>query len=97
MRMPRSLLLLLVSGLALLSSGCFTTPLQDPRYLPGEEHDEWRSFFLWGLVGEAEVNVREFCPNGEVYEVAMGTNGGTWLVSSVTVGIYSPQKIYVTW
>ena len=95
MRVPRSLHFL-CAVIALCSSGCFTTSLQDARYLPGEEHDEWRSFFVWGLAGEAEIDVKQFCPSGQVSEVAVGTNGGTWIVSLLTLGIYSPEKIYVT-
>ena len=95
MRIPRTLILA-AACLTLSSSGCFTTALRDARVRPGEEHDEWRSFFFWGLAGHAEVDVREYCPAGEVHEVAIGTNGGTWVVSSLTLGIYSPEKIYVT-
>jgi hypothetical protein len=92
--MSRTLLALLAC-FALLSTGCFTTSLRDARMTPGEKHDEWRPFFFWGLAGHAEIDVKEFCP-GDVYEVAMGTNGGTWFVSAITLGIYSPEKIFVT-
>jgi hypothetical protein len=90
---------LLTRGLAAaffsLLTGCFSTYLHDARFEPGPRHDEWRSFFFWGLAGHAEIDVHEFCP-GEVREVAVGTNFGTWAVSFITLGIYSPQKIYVT-
>jgi hypothetical protein len=76
--------------------GCFTYTFRDKRFEAGEKHDEWRSFFLFGIVGESEVNVSEFCPNGDAAEVAVGTNGGTWLVSWLTLGIYTPDKVYVT-
>lgn len=88
-------LLLAAMCLALLANGCFTTSLRDARMTPGEKHDEWRSFFLYGMAGHAEVDVKEYCP-GDVYEVAMGTNFGTWFVSIITLGIYSPEKIFVT-
>jgi Bor protein len=78
-----------------MATGCFTTALHDARVTPGEKHDKWRSFFLWGLAGKAEIDVREFC-SGDVYEVATGTNFGTWIVSGLTLGIYSPEKIYIT-
>jgi hypothetical protein len=86
-----------IAGLLLtLLPGCFTFTFRDKRFEPGEEHDEWRSFFLFGIVGESEVNVSEFCPSGDAAEVAVGTNGATWLVSSLTFGIYTPSKVYVT-
>jgi hypothetical protein len=87
--------LALTCALALASSGCFTTSLRDVRTTPGEKHDEWRSFFFWGLAGHAEVDVKDYCP-GDAYEIAFGPNAGTWIVSMVTLGIYSPQKVYVT-
>lgn len=81
--------------LAAALPGCFTYIFQDKRYKAGEVQDQWRSFFLFGLIGEAEVNVEDFCPDGEAAEVAVGSNGATWLVSWLTMGIYTPNKIYV--
>jgi hypothetical protein len=86
-----------IAGLLLTTlPGCFTFTFRDKRFEPGEEHEEWRSFFLFGIVGEGEVNVSEFCPNGDAAEVAVGTNGATWFVSWLTLGIYTPDKVYVT-
>lgn len=89
--MRRLLGLLLVPLLA----GCFQTTFVNPSVSPGEEHDPWTHFFLWGLVGEAEMDVRELC-SGDVYSVGFGQNFGTYMVSLVTLGIYTPRKIYVT-
>jgi Bor protein len=60
----------------------------------GEEHDQWASFFLFGIVGHYELDVREFC-QGEVAEITSGTNFLTWLVSTLTLGIYSPRKVNI--
>ena len=92
----RSFLFAMTACFALLSSGCFTTALRDTRVSPGEKHDEWRPFFFWGLAGHAEIDVKEYCTNGDVYEVAMGTNFGTWIVTGLTLGIFAPEKIFVT-
>lgn len=81
--------------LAVALPGCFTYTFQDKRYKAGEVQDQWRNFFLFGIIGEAEVNVTDFCPGGEAAEVAVGSNGATWLVSWLTMGIYTPNKIYV--
>ncbi|WP_394846555.1 Bor family protein [Pendulispora brunnea] len=86
-----------VLALAWLSQGCFSTSLVNKNLTPGaEKHEEWNSFFFWGLAGEAEVNVAEICHQGEAWKIEEGTNGATWLVSLVTLGIYSPRKVYVT-
>jgi hypothetical protein len=84
-----------IASLALLSTGCFTTALRDTRLNPGERHDEWRPFFFWGLVGHAEIDVREFCKE-DAYEVAVGTNFGTWAVTGLTLGLFAPEKVFVT-
>jgi Bor protein len=88
--------LLAVVAMGLLSTGCYTTRLQDTSMTAGAKHDEWRSFFFWGLAGHAKVDVREYCEGGEVAEVSTGTNAGTAIVTGLTLGIYSPEKIYVT-
>jgi hypothetical protein len=89
--MRRLLALLLLP----LLSGCFQSTFVDPNLTPGEQHDPWTHFFLWGLVGEADIDVRELCP-GEVQSVGFGQNFGNWAVSVVTLGIYTPRKVYVT-
>jgi len=81
--------------IALLSAGCFQTTFVNPGVTPGEEHDPWVDFFVFGLAGEADIDVREFCP-GEVAMVGYGQNFGTWLVGLFTLGIYTPRKVYVT-
>jgi hypothetical protein len=85
-----------MGGMLLLSTGCFTTRLQDATVTPTEHYDEWRSFYFWGLTGEGNVDVRDFCHAADVHEVATGTSFATWVATALTFGIYSPQKIYVT-
>jgi hypothetical protein len=86
---------LLLCALAL--GGCFkATFIRDPEAVRGEEHDRWTSFFIFGLVGEQTLDVRQFCPDGRVAEVETSANFLTGLVSVVTLGIYTPRKVYVT-
>jgi hypothetical protein len=86
---------LLLCALAL--GGCYkATFIRDPQAVRGEEHDEWTSFFIFGLVGEQTLDVHQFCPDGRVAEVQTGANFLTGLVSLVTIGIYTPRKVYVT-
>jgi Bor protein len=75
--------------------GCgYTYHFRDSTAVRGEEHNEWASYFLFGIVGEYEVNVKDFCSNG-VYEIATGNNFLTWLVTSVTLGLYAPRKVNI--
>ncbi len=93
--LPRGLFLAFVLASTALLEGCgYTYHFQNGNAVPGEEHNEWASFFLFGTIGDYELDVREFCPNG-VYEITTGTNFLTWLVSGVTLGIYTPRKVNI--
>ena len=92
----RTLARALVAATMLGATGCFkATFISDPSVVRGEMHDEWTSFFVFGLVGTEHVDVREYC-RGAVAEVRTGANAGTVVVSVVTLGIYTPRKVYVT-
>jgi hypothetical protein len=83
-----------VLAAALALGGCGYTYHFETDLPRGEEHNEWASFFLFGLVGEYELDVRELCPQG-VAEIATGNDFLTWLVSTFTLGIYTPRKVNV--
>jgi len=85
----------LVASLLLGTNGCYKATFINPAVVPGETHEEWTDFFIVGLVGKEEFDVREFCP-GEAAKVATGGNFLTDLVTVVTLGIYAPRKVYVT-
>ena len=89
-----SRLLLLFTCVAALSGCGYTYHFRDTTLLRGEEHNEWASYFIFGIVGDYEVNVKEFCPNGAA-EIATGNNFATWLLRVVTIGIYSPRKVII--
>ncbi len=87
-----------IAGLVLLgaTSGCFSHRFINRSVMPGgETHRSWGSFFLWGIAGHQTVDTREDCGQGEVHEVVLGTNFFTWLVSSITIGLYSPRIVVV--
>jgi hypothetical protein len=76
--------------------GCYKASFyRDPSVVRGREHDEWSDFFVFGTVGKQDYDVSQFCP-AEVAEVRTGGNFATGLVSVVTIGIYTPRKVYVT-
>lgn len=78
-------------------SGCYkATFIRDAKAVRGEEHDQWTTFFLYGLIGTEEVDVKEFCPDGNAAVIRTGGNFGTGFVGAITFGIYTPRKVYVT-
>jgi hypothetical protein len=91
--MQRWLALLLLLGLA----GCYRASFYtDPKLVRGLEHDQWTDFFIFGLVGTEEIDVRSFCEGKPIAEVKTGANFATSFVSAITIGIYTPHKVYVT-
>ena len=80
---------------AIAMSGCYKATFYDAQTELAREHDRWTDFFIFGLVGTEDIDVSEFCPNGNVARVRTGGNVGTWLVSGITFGIYTPRKVYV--
>jgi hypothetical protein len=80
-----------------LTAGCYkATFYRDPQMTSGVAHEEWTDFFLFGLVGNEVVDVEKYCPANSVAMVRTGANLGTGLVGVVTLGIYTPHKVYVT-
>lgn len=51
---------------------------------------------MFGIVGTERVDVKKFCPTGDVALVRTGGNVGTGVVGALTIGIYTPRKVYVT-
>lgn len=80
---------------ALAAGGCKAT-FTDPRVPAGDEHTLWRSFFLGGLVGHAEVDVRDVCASGRAREVQTSEDVLTLGVTVITIGVYAPRRVYVT-
>ena len=81
----------------LASAGCYKVTFIDPSATAaGEEKEKWSSFFLWGLVGEEQIDARDFCPNGNIARVQTGGNFLTGLVGFITLGIYAPRRVLIT-
>jgi hypothetical protein len=79
---------------ALLATGCYTTRFQSNLAPGGAKFEEKGNFFLWGLVGEKEVDLKKMCPAGP----ARWQNQQTFvdgLIGTVTLGIYIPRTITV--
>jgi hypothetical protein len=87
----------LVLAIALTTTSCYkATFYPDPAVSKGETHEEWTDFFVFGLVGTEDFKVEHFCADGDVTMIRTGGNFATGLVSLLTIGIYTPHKIYVS-
>lgn len=83
-------------GSLLLLAGCYKATFHQAKSVArGEEQDTWTDFFIFGLVGTESFDVQEFCGGTKPAEVRTGGNFATGLVSMVTLGIYTPRKVYV--
>lgn len=87
----------LVAGLALSATACFKhsytvgtggNTSHDPAYT------KWHSHFLYGIIGEKDVAVREVCPsgNGTVKDEVSFVNG---LVGALIGIVYYPTTVEV--
>jgi hypothetical protein len=79
-----------------LDAGCFKATFDDRTQTPATYHVQWRHRFIGGLVGERDVDVHAFCPDGRVAQVRTGGSLLTSLATIFTLFIYSPRKVYVT-
>jgi hypothetical protein len=88
----------LVTGALLLStSGCYkATFYKNPSVVKGAEHEESTDFFVFGMVGTEQIDVKKFCANGDAAVIRTGGNVGTGVIGVLTIGIYTPRKVYVT-
>ena len=79
------------------TAGCYkATFYRDPQVTSGNHYEEWVNFYLFGLVGDEVIDVHKYCPPDGVAVVRTGANAGTGFVSIITLGIYTPRKVYVT-
>jgi hypothetical protein len=76
------------------ATGCYTVRFQSTLPPGGDMYEEKGHFFLWGLVGEKEVDLRKLCPAGP----SRWQNQQTFvdgLLGVVTLGIYIPRTVNV--
>ena len=94
----RGLAIALTTGALLLAtSGCYKAPFhKNASVVKGQEHEQWTDFFVFGMVGTEEIDVKQFCANGDAAVIRTGSNVATGVLSVLTIGIYTPRKVYVT-
>jgi hypothetical protein len=88
----RARLALAIAALAL--AGCQTVRFQAGRQPAPTHVQQDAHYFLWGLVGEARVDLDAACPNG-VAAFRVEARTGDYLLDVITLGIYSPRTISI--
>lgn len=79
-------------------TGCFKATVADARagdWEAAPRESRWESYYLWGLVGSNEEDIREICPGGQAVMVRQEAGFAAYLVRVVTLGIYSPRNLVV--
>lgn len=61
----------------------------------GAEQKQKANFYLFGLIGEEDIDLNQVCPNG-VARVQNVTNVGDCLLAGVTINIYTPRTVKVS-
>jgi hypothetical protein len=81
--------------LVLLGSGCAAS-FREPRIATGKANSIWASYYLFGLIGRPEIDVRDHCPSGRASAIETGADVVTVGASLLTLGIYTPRRVHVS-
>jgi hypothetical protein len=82
------------AALALSTGGCYAIHYESRLPPGGPQHEERVNYFLWGFVGEKDVDLDALCPQGvhAFRSEATITNG---LLFAITLGIWAPRTVVV--
>lgn len=56
--------------------------------------DTWEHFWIAGVIGHTEADIREICPAGDA-TIRVGQSFLNGLVAGLTAGIYTPTRLQV--
>lgn len=90
MRLTRLGLLLL--ALTVLG-GCHRVAYQSRLPAGGKVHERQLNYWVFGIVGEHEVDLDEVCPDGVAAYRSEATAFGLW--NFLTLGIFTPRTLYI--
>lgn len=97
MSVSKFLVLACVTG-ALLS-GCAKATIRPDggeRILTDRaDYDESEAFFLWGIAGSSDVNLKRVCGEKKVDQMQTQFSPGDTIVTLLTIGLYSPKTARV--
>lgn len=84
--------------LALAMAGCSTVTIRDKstNQLAGEPtYESSKAFFLWGLVGEHHIDVKDICGGKGAKQIQAQDTFVDSLLAVITLGIYMPRTAKV--
>jgi len=82
------------AAVLVLLSGCYTARYQTNLAPGGPKMEEKGHYYLWGLIGEKTVNLKQACPSG----ASRWMNQQSFvdgLLGVITIGIYIPRTIQI--
>jgi hypothetical protein len=94
-RRARALVMAVVVVASIAMGGCYKATFVRDVPPAGPVQSEWVRFYLFGLVGVHDLDVRDHCPDGSVRILRTGSSAGTAVVTVLTAGIYSPRKLWI--
>jgi Bor protein len=86
---------LVLLGLSLLPAGCVKATLSSQRFAERERHDVWLHRYLYGLVGQRELDTRRYCAHGAA-RLRVAETGSSLALSILTLGVYTPEVARIT-
>ena len=79
-----------------MASGCYNvTYISKTRMPAAVVQEEKMNFFIFGLVGEHDIQAGQRCPTG-VAKINTTQTGVNILLTIITLGIYSPRTAKIT-
>ncbi len=84
--------------LALVISGCSTVTInkQGRATLSSTPtYKESKHFFLFGLIGDHDVNIKDVCTSGQAEQMQTQETFLDGLLGAITLGIYTPRTAKV--
>ncbi|MGZ3722485.1 MAG: Bor family protein [Bdellovibrionales bacterium] len=85
-----------LTGIFLLMTGCSTVtmnPKGTAKLETNPTYEKSYPFFLFGLIGERDVYVKEACPNHPVKQIQTVDTFLDSFLGLVTIGIYTPRTV----
>ena len=86
---------LAIAALSCAPTGCFKATFEEPQSPYSERHEVWLDGYLFGLVGEGEVDTRFHCESGTT-SVGVYESTATWVLTALSLGVYTPRRAWVT-
>jgi hypothetical protein len=67
----------------------------DGKTATAEHSERWGHFFVYGMAGHAQFDVRDACRSGRAHAVHVESTPTMVLLSVLTLGIYTPRSIEI--